>query len=57
MNVHAVAGKGASQAGESDAKTINLDVEPVQGARLHAIMDALQRMPKVVSQRAKKYFE
>jgi len=40
-----------------DAKTVNLDVEPIQGAPLQAIMDALQRMPKVVAQRAKRYFE
>ena len=40
-----------------EAKTIDLDVDPVSGAQLQAIMDTLRRMPKTVSQRAKKYFE
>jgi tripartite-type tricarboxylate transporter receptor subunit TctC len=40
-----------------EAKTIDLDVDPVSGAQLQAIMEALQRMPKNVAQRAKKYFE
>jgi hypothetical protein len=40
-----------------DAKTIGVEVEPIQGAQLQVIMDALQRMPKVVAQRAKRYFE
>jgi tripartite-type tricarboxylate transporter receptor subunit TctC len=40
-----------------DATTLSTVVEPVGSAELHAIIDSLQRMPRVVAQRAKKYFE